>query len=71
MKFDLPYPTISKSDCGNTLEFSPTAGAKLLSQASNLTNRTADRDSLDICNFAEDFKVHLSCFKDSSQGLPK
>ena len=60
MKFRKTNPTTLQTDCRDPFEFSPSPLAIFSPQPRKIVNSASHGKDLDVRNFAEYFKVHVS-----------
>lgn len=66
MNFSKSNLTIGQANRSNAFQFTPTALSVLLMQTSNITNRIAYSNNLNVSDVAKDLKIHekiLACWE--------
>ncbi len=60
MYFSLSRFTIGDAHTSDSLEFAPTAFAKLAAEPQDISNASTNRDDLDILDLANDLEMHTA-----------
>jgi len=58
MHFSFAYPSANGTDARKAFKFTPATVSKLATKAHDVTNASADRNGLDILDFADNLEMH-------------